>query len=91
MVLPGIRPLSQAEWDELVAALRRGPTPLQVRIAEEARELVRNSPLRDPSTLKNMRRLDPDEVARRMDEKFAAEAARRKAAMDAAPRGPQRG
>ena len=91
MVRPGIPPLPPDVWAEFVAALRRGPTPLQVRIAEEARELVRNSPLRDPSTLKNMRRLDPDEVARRMDEKFAAEAARRKAAMDAAPRGPQRG
>lgn len=85
MVLRGIRPLSPVEWDELVAALRRGPTPLQVRIAEEARELVRSSPLRDPSTIKNVRRLDPDEVARRMDEKFAAEA--KKAAGRVAPRG----
>ena len=31
MVLPPIRPLTPEEWDNFVAALRRGPTPEQVR------------------------------------------------------------
>ena len=88
--MPGIRPLSPAEWDELVAALWRGPTPEQARAVERAKEIASTiEVLPDGYTIKNMRRLDPDEVARRMDEKFAAEAARRKAVGEVARRSPQ--
>lgn len=74
MVLPAIPPLPHDVWMEFVAALRRGPTPEQVRAVERAEEIARDITLRDPSTVKNVRRLDPSEVARRMEEKFAAEA-----------------
>ena len=80
MVLPPIRPLTPEEWDNFVETLRRGPTPRQVRAVERALEIARNiTVLPDTSTIKNMRRLNPDEVARRMEEKFAAEAQRKKA------------
>ena len=88
MVLPPIRPLTPEEWDNFVAALRRGPTPEQVRAVERAKEIARNiTVLPDTSTIKNMRRLDPAEVERRMEEKFAAED-RARAARGAASRGP---
>ena len=88
MVLPPIRPLTQEEWDNFVAALRRGPTPEQVRAVERALEIARNiTVLPDTSTLKNIRRLDPAEVERRMEEKFAAEEQRRKKARSVAPSG----
>ena len=79
MVLPPIPPLPHDVWMEFVAALRRGPSPEQVRAVERAEELVRDVTVRDSSTMKNVRRLDPAEVARRMEEQFAAEAAARKA------------
>ena len=72
-----------------MAALRRGPTPEQVRAVERAKEIARNiTVLPDTSTIKNMRRLDPAEVERRMEEKFAVED-RARAARGAASHGPQ--
>ena len=80
MVLPPIRPLSEEEWNNLVAALRRGPTPEQVRAVERAKEIASTiNVLPDTSTIKNIVRLDPDEVARRLEKKFAAEEQARKA------------
>ena len=80
MVLPPIRPLTQEEWDNFVAALRRGPTPEQVRAVERAKEIARNiTVLHDASTIKNMRRRDPAEVRRLIEEKLAAEDRARKA------------
>lgn len=77
MVLPPIPPLPHDVWMEFVAALRRGPSPEQVRAVERAEELVRDVTVRDSSTMKNVRRLDPAEVARRMEEQFAEAAARK--------------
>ena len=89
MVLPSIPPLPPDVWAKFIEALRRGPTPEQVRAVERAKEIASTIKLLPYGTpIKNMRRLDPDEVARRMDEKFAAEAARRKAAGEVARRGP---
>ncbi len=80
MVLPAIRPLSEEEWNNLVAALRRGPTPEQVRAVERAKEIAKTiKVLPDTSTIKGIVRLDPDEVARRLEKKFAAEEQVRKA------------
>ena len=57
-----------------MAALRRGPTPEQVRAVERAKEIASTiNVLPDTSTIKNIVRLDPDEVARRLEKKFAAE------------------
>ena len=79
MVLPPIPPLPHDVWVEFVAALGRGPSPEQVRAVERAGEPARDVTVRDSSTMKNVRRLGPAEVARRMEEQFAAEAAARKA------------
>ena len=88
MVRPAIPPLPPAVWAEFMAAIRRGPTPEQVRAVERAKEIARTiNVLPDTSTLKNMRRLDPDEVARRMEEKFTAEALAKKRAGGVASRG----
>ena len=79
MVVRGIGPLEPEEWDAFVAALKRGPAPEQVRAVERALEIAKTiKVLPDTSTL-NMGRIDPDEVARRMEEKFAAEEQARKA------------
>ena len=32
------RPLTEEEWNRVVAALKRGPTPEQVRVMKRARE-----------------------------------------------------
>ena len=80
MVLPTIRPLTQEEWDNFVAALRRGPTPKQVRAVERAKEIARNiTVLPDASTIKDIKRRDPAEVLRQIEEKLAAEDQARKA------------
>ena len=42
MVLPPIPPLHPEAWNEFMAALRRGPTPNQVKVMEEARKLARH-------------------------------------------------
>lgn len=42
MVLRHVRPLPPEAWDDFVAALKRGPTPEQVRAMERAMELTRH-------------------------------------------------
>ena len=53
MVLPPIRPLPPDVWDEFMAALKRGPSPKQVRAMERALELARRIPVRDADALKS--------------------------------------
>ena len=38
MRLRHARPLTEEEWDKVVAALKRGPTPEQVRAMKRAKE-----------------------------------------------------
>lgn len=40
MALRHVRPLPREAWDDFVAALKRGPTPEQVRVMERAEELT---------------------------------------------------
>lgn len=42
MVLRYVRPLPPEAWEDFMAALKRGPTPEQVRIKERAIELTRH-------------------------------------------------
>ncbi len=80
MVRPAIPPLPPDVWAEFMAAIRRGPTPEQVRAVERAKEIAKTiKVLPDTSTIKGIVRLDPDEVARRLEKKFAAEEQARKA------------
>ena len=37
-----VRPLTEDEWDKVVAALKRGPTPEQVKAMERAKECTRH-------------------------------------------------
>ena len=37
-----VRPLTEEEWNKVVAALRRGPTPEQVKAMEVAKERTRH-------------------------------------------------
>ncbi len=80
MVVRGTWQLEPEEWDAFVAALRRGPAPEQVRAVERALEIAKTiKVLPDTSTIKGIVRLDPGEVARRLEKKFAAEEQARKA------------
>ena len=40
MVLRHVPPLSPEAWEDFMAALKRGPTPEQVRLMEEAKRLT---------------------------------------------------
>ena len=42
MVLRYVKPLPPEAWEDFMAALKRGPTPEQVRIKERAIELTRH-------------------------------------------------
>ena len=88
MVLPTIRPLTREEWEHLVAALRRGPSPEQVEAVKRAKEIASTIRfLPDSSTIKDIKRRDPAEAMRLIEKKLAAEDEARKA-RGVAARGP---
>ena len=88
MVLPTIRPLTEEEWENFVAALRRGPTPRQVEAVKRAKEIASTiRVIHDSSTIKGIKRRDPAEVMRLIEKKLAAEDEARKA-RGVAARGP---
>ena len=58
--------VSPEVWDEFVAALKRGPTPEQIRAIERAEEIARGITLKDSSIVKKKRICRPG-TARSME------------------------
>ena len=67
-----------------MAAIRRGPTPEQVRAVERALELARRTPVRDASAVKEEAYLPLQDSARRRDAVLAQRSKRRGAKPDRA-------
>ena len=61
-----IRTFPPEVWDEFVAALKRGPTPEQIRAIERAEEIARGITLKDSSIVKKKRICRPG-TARSME------------------------
>lgn len=52
MVLRYVRPLDEESWNRVVAALKRGPTPEQVKAKERLLEITQHVELDDDDAFK---------------------------------------